>query len=310
MPSTFVNLQSDVTNALHAAIKAQSTYSAAEVKRLLNRAYNDFVKRTRAIKDYVDITSVAEQVNYTSGNGITAATIAFVDSDPDTITDTGSGFVTAGFQSGQQIMVEGSSSNDGTYTIDTVAAGTITLISDDSVTAEEATATITITPKLSFIYEPYEIRLIKSDDDDNGYLLKPFPGGHGNLPRVLTYSATPEHFWTLGSGAQGEFEFGTYPILNDDDDTIRIYAFMYPYLRLINDADIPMLMEKDREALPLWVLWKMYKTYSFINPNWMRLAREYRDEYLEAVDQSIKSKTIDSEDGFPVIFDAYGESIW
>ena len=310
MPSTFVNLQNDVINALHGSIKSQTAYSASEVRRYLNRAYNDFVKRTKAIKDYVDITSVSERLSYTSGNGLTGTGIAFVDSNPDTITDTGSGFVSAGFQSGQQIMVEGSTSNDGTYTIDTVAAGTLTLASGDSLTAESAGDTVTITPKLSFIYEPYEVRLIKSGESNNGYLLKPYPGGHGNLPRVITYSNTPEHFWTLGSGAQGEFEFGTYPVLNADDDTIRIYAFMYPYISLINDSDIPRLMEKDREALPLWVLWKMYKQYSYINPNWLRLAREYRDEYLEAVDQSIKSRTLDSEDGFPVIFDVYGESNW
>lgn len=59
---------------------------------------------------------------------ITAITIAFNETaTPDTITDTGTGFVTAGFKAGDLITVSGSTSNDGNYTIVTVAAGTLTL---------------------------------------------------------------------------------------------------------------------------------------------------------------------------------------
>lgn len=76
---------------------------------------------------------------------ITAATIAFVDSDPDTITDSGSGFITAGFKAGRPITVAGSASNDGTYTIASVAAGTITLVAGDSLTVEPLGASVTIT---------------------------------------------------------------------------------------------------------------------------------------------------------------------
>jgi hypothetical protein len=44
-----------------------------------------------------------------------------------TITDSSSGFVTAGFKAGQTLIIEGSTSNDGTYLIKTVVEGTITL---------------------------------------------------------------------------------------------------------------------------------------------------------------------------------------
>lgn len=76
---------------------------------------------------------------------LTGTGIAFVDSNPDTLTDTGSGFVTAGFVAGQKINVSGSTSNDGTYTLATVAAGTLTLASTDSLTAEVKGDTVTIT---------------------------------------------------------------------------------------------------------------------------------------------------------------------
>lgn len=55
-----------------------------------------------------------------------------------TITDSGSGFVTAGFKAGQTLIVEGSTSNDGQYTILSVVAGTITLIVADALSAEAA----------------------------------------------------------------------------------------------------------------------------------------------------------------------------
>lgn len=44
-----------------------------------------------------------------------------------TITDSSSAFVTDGFEAGQTLIVEGSTSNDGIYIIKTVVAGTITL---------------------------------------------------------------------------------------------------------------------------------------------------------------------------------------
>ncbi len=77
---------------------------------------------------------------------LTGTTIAFVEggASADTITDSGSGFVTAGFYAGQEIVISGSASNDGTYTIDTVVAGTITLIMDDDLVAEGVGATVIV----------------------------------------------------------------------------------------------------------------------------------------------------------------------
>lgn len=54
-----------------------------------------------------------------------------------TITDSDSGFVTAGFEVGQTLIIEGSTSNDGQYLITAVAAGTITC-ADASFTVEAA----------------------------------------------------------------------------------------------------------------------------------------------------------------------------
>lgn len=78
-------------------------------------------------------------------------TVAFVDSNPDTITDSGNGFVAAGFRDGARICISGAANagNNGNKTIDTVAAGTLTLIAGDTLTAEGAGADITIVQPIS-----------------------------------------------------------------------------------------------------------------------------------------------------------------
>ena len=59
---------------------------------------------------------------------LTAATFAFVAAG-NKITDTGNGFVAAGFKAGQTLIVEGTVSNDGQYLITAVAEGELTLSS-------------------------------------------------------------------------------------------------------------------------------------------------------------------------------------
>ena len=84
------------------------------------------------------------QTDVVTGVTKTATTIAFVNSNPDTITDSGNGFLTAWFQSGDTITITGSTLNNWTFTISTVTASTITLVATDSLTAEWAGASITI----------------------------------------------------------------------------------------------------------------------------------------------------------------------
>jgi hypothetical protein len=73
----------------------------------------------------------------------TAATIAFNDADPDTITDSAAGM--GSFSSASWIRVSGSTSNDGNYRVDTAVAGTLTLQSADELTAEALGESVTLT---------------------------------------------------------------------------------------------------------------------------------------------------------------------
>jgi len=116
--------------------------------------YHRIVKRATGIEYLLAFTRAhiyhwnpegAFDLKWTNHN-ITASTIDFNDNgaSADTITDTGAGFVTAGFVDGDKVTVSGSTSNDGDYTIDTVVDGTITLIASDALTNEELGASVTI----------------------------------------------------------------------------------------------------------------------------------------------------------------------
>jgi len=64
-------------------------------------------------------------------------TVTFADANPDTITRTGgTSFLTSGFGIGMTIVITGSASNDGTYTIANVTSTIITLKTQDTLVAE------------------------------------------------------------------------------------------------------------------------------------------------------------------------------
>ena len=100
--------------------------------------------RPLSLKAPTDYAANQPTVTPSLAANYTAATIAFVNSNPDTITDSANGFVTAGFAKGQTITVSGSASNNGTYLVTTVAAGTLTLASKETLVVEGAGASVTI----------------------------------------------------------------------------------------------------------------------------------------------------------------------
>lgn len=73
-------------------------------------------------------------------------TISFHDNgaDPDTVEDSALGFVAADFQVGDTLIVSGSASNDGQYTIKGVEEGVLTLSDTDELTDEAEGATETL----------------------------------------------------------------------------------------------------------------------------------------------------------------------
>lgn len=100
-----------------------------------------FVKGDHIIHEWSGaITKVASVTanTITKQGYYTGTTIAFVAGTPATITDSANGFVTAGFVAGDYIVISGSVANTSVFKIASVTAGTITLVTDETLTSEVA----------------------------------------------------------------------------------------------------------------------------------------------------------------------------
>jgi len=119
--------------------------------------------------------------------------IAFVDGggSSDTITDTGSGFVTAGFGTTDKIRVIGSASNDGDYQLTNAAAGTLTMATA-SLTAETAGESVTI-------YQIPKAVTTSSADESS----------HMNLNRMLSL-ACADYLKAMLADREGDIERKEY----------------------------------------------------------------------------------------------------
>ena len=139
-----------------------------------------------------DETLVAESLEDTSAR-ISGTTIAFVDGggSSDTITDSGNGFVTAGFAATDKIRVIGSASNDGDYQLTNAAAGTLT-VATGSFTAETAAESITI-------YQiPKEVTTSSADETS-----------HMNLNRMLSLACV-DYLKAMLADRDGDIERKEY----------------------------------------------------------------------------------------------------
>ena len=146
---------------------------------------------------------------------IDGTTIAFVDGGggSDTITDSGSGFVTAGFEATDKIRVIGSASNDGDYQLTGASAGTLTMATA-LLTAETASESVTI----------YQIPKEDSSPSETSHL---------NLNRMLSLACV-DYVKAMASDLRGEIDKKEYYMkefwkkIGDNDSNKRKIAMLFP----------------------------------------------------------------------------------
>jgi len=111
---------------------------------LLQEAENEFIRRTLCLQKQIDIKIEASTVAEFDGTETNVSFVKGSGNTKDTITDSDDGFVADNFAAGQELVVYGSTNNDGTYLIDSVAVGTITLNSIGVLTSEAGIADMTM----------------------------------------------------------------------------------------------------------------------------------------------------------------------
>jgi len=167
----------------------------------------------------VEYTSISEPFVDEAWESLTSTIsgtgLAFVDGgiSSDTITDTGSGFVTAGFKSGDKIRIIGSTSNDGDYLLTGAIAATLT-VATGSFTDETASQSITI----------YQIPDEETTPDETNHL---------NLNRMLSLAVVDYLKATL-SEQQGNLEVKEYYMkqfwkkVGDNESNKRKISMTFP----------------------------------------------------------------------------------
>ena len=125
-----------------------SYWTDAELNQWIQEATIDISTKTLCFENNGEISLVSTPVlTYGDLPRYTNDTFAFVDSNPDTITDSDNWFINAGFRVGMVITVSGAgeAGNNSSFTITIVAAGTLTLTTTtDVLTTESAGSTVTI----------------------------------------------------------------------------------------------------------------------------------------------------------------------
>ena len=95
------------------------------------------------------------------GSNVEGNTIAFNDVNPDTIVRTAGSFLSDGFQDAETVtVVSRTGTNDGSYLIDTVAAGAITMDAGVALTTEAADHNVVLTTPGCAVLETGNIKLV------------------------------------------------------------------------------------------------------------------------------------------------------
>jgi hypothetical protein len=225
----------------------------ADLYHLINLAVRAIAKRlyfhdSDILRSEFSLPLYAEQ-------SYTATTIAFVASSPGTITDSDAQFVTELFKSGMLIGTD-QTSNLGPFTIDTVAAGIITLKATDSLIAAIAGPSVILTSRADIVNLPSDFWGFCGDSRDDfphidGYTdtLRPLPS-----KRVSLYpdSGTPIYFKLKGSKLYVYPATGADIIIKGDyfsrPTLLTALTDTVPYDELFDDAIgevIAMLYGKD-----------------------------------------------------------------
>lgn len=205
---------------------------------LVNRAIRLISKRLYLHKS--DLIRGDADLNLYASVSYTADTIAFVSGATSTITDSADQFVAEGFQSGMYIETD-HATNTGPYLIDSVAVGTLTLDSGDSVTSESAGTDYTITSLANYCDLPSDFWGLITNPriPASRRKLVPLPGVETRL-RYEGISGTPLYFSISGKHLRVYPETGGDIVISVEyykkPTSITALTDTMPWYELFDDA--------------------------------------------------------------------------
>jgi hypothetical protein len=181
----------------------------------------------------------------------TASTISFANADPDTIDDSASGF--GSFSSSQDVLVSGSTSNNGVWTVNTAAAGTLTLQSTDALTAEAEGSSITISAVTYPVASDYSRTIDLMNTTQERLLEEEVTRNFDAYDPNEDHSSPPTHF----SLVDGAYRLFPTPSANQVIRE-RYFAFPAALTANANTSDLP------EETQNLIILYARYETLDYL----------------------------------------------
>jgi len=152
--------------------------------------------------------------------------------------------------------------------------------------ANQFSYTISDAANLAYVYIPFSVRYIRDSDVYVGDVLKPWPGGYGNLPKKISYSSLPRYYWLKAVHTNTSIEVGTWPVADEDDKTIKIDAFMWPVSELSDDADIPNIKLAYHDALVYYAVSRIFGMVGHLQPEWKQKSLFYLSEFERLVSEA------------------------
>jgi len=139
-----------------------------DLYHLINQSIRLIAKRLYLFNSGILKTDLV--LPFSAPTAYTASTIAFVaSSNPNTITDSANGFLTAGLVGGSPVGTS-SAVNPGPFNIATVAAGTVTLMPSDTLIAAVAGPSVTLTEQNSWVNLPSDFWGLATGEEDDIYI--------------------------------------------------------------------------------------------------------------------------------------------
>lgn len=156
------------------------------IAKELYRIESSLLRASLSVSIWAEVTSTGDD-------------IAFVDSDPDTLTSSTTDFEDDGFVAGMHFTTD-SANNPGPFEIDTVAANLITLISTDELSDESSGTEFTLTSIDDYGDLPSDFWGLMTEPYLSGYTwpLKPLPSQDVKLPYLLS-TGLPKYYEIKGT---------------------------------------------------------------------------------------------------------------
>jgi hypothetical protein len=157
------------------------------------------------------------------------------------------------------------------------------------------------------VYDFHHLRYVTDSTAEYGKILYPYPGGYSKLPRNKGFGE-PVYYYIVGIVTRTKSEIGFYPI-PDAVEAVKGWCTIFPggtsAPELTLDAHVPLFKDAWHDALVHYAVWKLFASYSHLNPAINRKSLEFKTFYNSDVQDFQMNNIFGGE--LNQVYDSYAE---